>query len=81
MSVFACILTFVRYFTNNEYYYVYRIEEVAWDGDNIVVLNEVRISPPYKVEDVKGDKEASVIHVKKIVDRHWKELSSSSVTT
>nr|QBH72795.1 hypothetical protein [Isotomurus palustris] len=57
------------------------IEEVAWDGDNIVVLNEVRISPPYKVEDVTGEKEASVILVKKIVDKHWKEIASNSVTT
>lgn len=51
------------------------IDEVVWDGDVIVVLNEVRISPPYKVENVNGEKEASVIHVRKIVDKHWKETS------
>ncbi len=50
-----------------------RISEVDWDGETIVVLNEVRITPPYKVENVEGDKEASVIHVKKIVEKHWKE--------
>jgi len=57
------------------------IDEVAWDGDKIMVLNEVRISPPYKVEDVQGEKEASVVHVKKIVDKHWKEVTLNSVST
>jgi len=52
------------------------IEEVAWDGDKILVLNEVRISPPYRVENVQGEKEASVIHVKKMVDKHWKEQTA-----
>ena len=51
----------------------YRIDEVVWDGETIVVLGEVRVTPPYKVEDVVGEKDASVTHVKKIVDKHWKE--------
>jgi len=54
------------------------IEEVIWDGDKILVLNEVRISPPYKVDNVQGDKEASVTHVRKMVDKYWKEQSSNS---
>jgi len=54
------------------------IDEVAWEGDKILVLNEVRISPPYKVENVQGDKEASVIHVRKMVDKHWKEQPVNS---
>jgi len=49
------------------------IDEVVWDGEDIVVLGEVHISPPYKAENVKGEKEASVVHVRKIVDKHWKE--------
>jgi len=49
------------------------IDEVAWDGTDIVVLGEVRVSPPYKVENVKGDKEASAVHVRKIVDKYWKD--------
>jgi len=53
------------------------IDEVAWDGEKIVVLNEVTISPPYRIDNVSGEKEASVIHVKKIVDKHWKEQQSS----
>jgi len=51
------------------------IDEVVWEGETIVVLNEVRVFPPYKVENVQGEKEASVIHVKKIVDKHWKECA------
>lgn len=60
---------------------MYRIDEVAWDGEKIVVLNEVTISPPYRIENVSGEKEASVIHVKKIVDKHWKEQQSSQPPT
>lgn len=54
----------------------FRIDEVAWDGSKIVVLNEVFISPPYKTENVEGQKEASLTHVRKIVDKHWKEQQS-----
>jgi len=57
------------------------IDEVAWDGEKIVVLNEVTISPPYRIENVSGEKEASVIHVKKIVDKHWKEQQSAQPPT
>lgn len=55
--------------------FYHRIDEVAWDGEKILVLNEVRISPPYKVDNVQGDKEASVTHVRKMVDKYWKEQS------
>jgi len=59
--------------------------DVAWEGENIVVLNHVKISPPYKSDDVKsenGEKDAAVIQIKKIVDKHWKDLqSNTSITT
>lgn len=56
------------------------IDDVNWDGDKIIVLNEVTISPPYRIENVSGDKDASVIHVKKIVDKHWKEQTPQPQT-
>jgi len=54
------------------------IDEVTWDGSVIVVLNEVRISSPYKVENVEGEKEASVVHIKKIVEKYWKEQEDTA---
>lgn len=53
--------------------FVCRIDEVVWDGETIVVLGEVRVTPPYKAENVIGEKDASVTLVKKIVDKYWKE--------
>jgi len=55
-------------------------DEVDWDGDNIIVLNEVKITPPYRVENVHGltEKEASVVMVRKIVDKHWAEQPASA---
>jgi len=62
-------------------YIMKTIEEIGWEGDKIFVLNEVHISPPYKPENVQGDKEASLSHVKKIVDKYWKEQSPVDGTT
>lgn len=47
-----------------------RIEDTRWDGKTIVVLNDVRISEPYKVEDLQtipGRNEKSLNHVTKLV--------------
>uniref|UniRef100_T1J8D5 Rho GTPase-activating protein 21 n=1 Tax=Strigamia maritima TaxID=126957 RepID=T1J8D5_STRMM len=49
------------------------IEEVAWNGPNIVVMNQVTISPPYKPENCKGAKDSAVAHVKKIVEKYNKD--------
>jgi hypothetical protein len=46
------------------------IQEVEWEGDKIVVLKEVYIAPPYKVENVSGENDASLRLVKKIVEKH-----------
>lgn len=45
----------------------YRIEDVAWEGKNIRVMDQVTISPPYHPENVQGNMEKAVNHVRKIV--------------
>lgn len=42
--------------------------EVSWEGKNIVIMNEVTITPPYKADNVKGQSDSKAfIHVRKMV--------------
>ena len=41
---------------------------MTWNGENISVLKEVTIYPPYRPEDVKGNTDSQALkHVRKIV--------------
>lgn len=67
------------------------IDDVSWNGDSIVVMREVTISPPYKPDDVKGTRgedSKALRHVRKIVEKYISDQqlvagtpSSSAVTT
>lgn len=47
------------------------IDDVVWNGENISVLKEVTIYPPYRPEDVKGNTDSQALkHVRKIVEKH-----------
>jgi len=47
------------------------IDEVVWNGENISVLKEVTIYPPYRPENVKGNTDSKALkHVRKIVEKH-----------
>ncbi|KAL5006427.1 hypothetical protein ScPMuIL_015233 [Solemya velum] len=47
------------------------ISETKWDGKDIVVMDEVRIHPPYGVTDCSGKESShSLNHVKKIVKKY-----------
>lgn len=51
------------------------IDEVTWDGPNIVVFNDVVITPPYTVESVNGNPGSrQLTYVKKIVEKHTSTL-------
>lgn len=47
------------------------IKDVSWDGVDIVVLNTVKIRPPYKVDNVHDFKACAdskaLLHIKKVV--------------
>ena len=53
------------------------IDEVNWDREEIVVMKNVRITPPYTPECVKGDQAASN-HVRKIVEKHLKDREEAT---
>lgn len=43
------------------------IKECKWQEKNIIVMDEVIISPPYQVENCKGKEGSALSHVRKIV--------------
>ncbi|KAJ8706802.1 hypothetical protein PYW07_012880 [Mythimna separata] len=50
------------------------IDDVSWAGQNIRVYNEVIITPPYKVDNVIGEKDSKPYnYIKKFVERHWRD--------
>ncbi|EFX83328.1 protein LSM12 homolog A-like [Daphnia pulex] len=53
------------------------IEDVAWEGKNIRVMDQVTISPPYHPENVQGNMEKAVNHVRKIVEKYMKDHSDT----
>lgn len=44
-----------------------RLNEVRWNGKDIVVMDEVKIVPPYGPENCTGKEGQLLSHVKKIV--------------
>ncbi|GFY48794.1 protein LSM12 homolog [Trichonephila inaurata madagascariensis] len=56
------------------------IAEVTWQGKNIVVMNQVTITPPYRPENCKpigkGDGDA-VNHVRRIVEKYFKDQAQA----
>jgi len=53
------------------------IDDVCWSGKDIKVMEQVTIKPPYLPENVIGNADKAVNHVKKIVEKHLKDQSSS----
>ena len=70
-------------------HFICRISEVKWDRQNIIVMEEVTIRPPYGLEDInpcRGKEGSKALeHVKKIVSKTYftflmtKYLQSKSV--
>jgi len=56
------------------------LDEVHWSGEEIVVMKNVRIVPPYDPSCVRGDSAASN-HVRKIVEKHVKDRESRQAVT
>jgi hypothetical protein len=55
------------------------IDDVTWNGENIYVLKEVTIYPPYRPDNVKGNMDSKALkHVRKIVEKHINDQSMAS---
>ena len=67
------------------YFTIYKtLNEVDWDGKNIVVMDSVVIEPPYDMSSChgrNGDNVQAVEHVKKIVKKFNEEYSATISTT
>lgn len=44
-----------------------RYDDIRWDDSTIVVLNDVRISPPYTGENCTGSSSSAVGRIQKLV--------------
>lgn len=54
------------------------LNEVRWNGKDIVVMDEVKIVPPYGPENCTGKEGQLLNHVKKILQKHHTEESQKS---
>lgn len=53
---------------------------MTWKGPNIVVFTDVTISPPYKVENVIGNRESrEFVYVTKIVDKFVRDQQAAAI--
>ncbi|CAH0390670.1 unnamed protein product [Bemisia tabaci] len=52
------------------------IPQITWQGPNIVVLNQVTITPPYKPENVSGKDGKAHQHIRKLVEKYEKEMQA-----
>ncbi|XP_014210685.1 protein LSM12 homolog A [Copidosoma floridanum] len=54
------------------------INEITWNGPNIVVWDKVTIIPPYKVENVQGNSDDKAFtHIKKVVEKHMRDTAAA----
>uniref|UniRef100_A0AAQ4S6Q4 Tetratricopeptide repeat, ankyrin repeat and coiled-coil containing 2b n=1 Tax=Gasterosteus aculeatus aculeatus TaxID=481459 RepID=A0AAQ4S6Q4_GASAC len=52
------------------------IKDCKWQEKNIIVMDDVVISPPYQVENCKGKEGSALSHVRKIVEKHFRDVES-----
>ncbi|XP_055542343.1 LSM12 homolog A-like [Wyeomyia smithii] len=58
------------------------INQVSWSGPNIVVFQDVTITPPYAVENVNGSPDSRQLkYVKKIVEKHLNDQASANMSS
>ena len=60
-----CFFNFVKILL-----FFFRIKEVCWQGNNILVFSHIQITPPYKSENVtslNGDQGQALKHIRKVV--------------
>ncbi|KAL2078658.1 hypothetical protein ACEWY4_026343 [Coilia grayii] len=49
------------------------IKDCKWQEKNIIVMDDVVISPPYQVDNCKGKEGSALSHIRKIVEKHFRD--------
>uniref|UniRef100_A0A8C1X1H4 LSM12 homolog a n=1 Tax=Cyprinus carpio TaxID=7962 RepID=A0A8C1X1H4_CYPCA len=52
------------------------IKDCKWQEKNIIVMDDVVISPPYQVDNCKGKEGSALSHVRKIVEKYFRDMES-----
>ncbi|MCJ8746022.1 hypothetical protein PDJAM_G00137010 [Pangasius djambal] len=55
------------------------IKDCKWQEKNIVVMDDVVIAPPYRADNCRGKEGSALGHVRKIVEKHFRDLDQKSV--
>lgn len=50
------------------------IKECKWQEKNIIVMDDVIINPPYHMDNCKGKEGSALSHVRKIVEKHFRDM-------
>lgn len=57
------------------------VSDTRWEGKKIIVLDEVEVSPPYTMDNIKslnGPDSQSATLVKRIIERGWEKLGHAN---
>jgi Tfp pilus assembly protein PilE len=55
------------------------IDDVQWNGENIVVMRDVTIAPPYRPDTIRGNQESqALLYVRKIVEKHISDQEAAA---
>ncbi|XP_062872060.1 protein LSM12 homolog B [Trichomycterus rosablanca] len=55
------------------------IKECKWQDKNIVVMDDVIITPPYRADNCRGKVGSALGHVRKIVEKHFRDVDQKSL--
>ncbi|XP_062894903.1 protein LSM12 homolog A-like isoform X1 [Mobula hypostoma] len=55
------------------------IKECKWQEKSIIVMDEVVIVPPYQAENCRGKEGSALSHVRKIVEKHFRDLENQKL--
>ncbi|KAM6957815.1 protein LSM12 homolog B [Aplochiton taeniatus] len=56
------------------------IKDCKWQEKNILVMEDVVIAPPYQVDNCKGQEGSALCHVRKIVEKHFRDVESQKLS-